>query len=396
MTATTLRARGPARLSREAWTVMALIAAGSGLRLILTFATHGLPYDVDSLRLVRGALGAHPLHLYSLVNRQGAFRWPYPPGFLPLVSLASGAAELSGAGFSHLIRLPAIAADAALSWIVWRGLAGRTSPARRVAGAGTVALGPVFVAISGYATQIDSVAILPAVAALLVWERPERQALVAGALIGLAGTIKTVPLLMVLALAPSARSQREVGELLVGAAAVMVLSLAPFLLADLHGVLGIRHYAGSPGLGGLSLVLQPDLAQLWLTRPVRLNGAEQWLFLHHAGLLNGLIVLVLAAYGALRRPSPRVAAAVLWLVVLAFGSGFFFQYMVWALPFLVLAGCVGGAALLQVAVCAPMLLFYVTAWRSPGIVPVYVAIMVLVWGSWLVGAAVLARRFEPA
>lgn len=127
-----------------------------------------------------------------------------------------------------------------------------------------------------------------------------------------------------------------------------------------------------------------------------MSGLETWLFLHHTNVLNGLIVIALAGYGALRRPAPRRMAAILWLAVLAFGTGFFFQYLIWALPFLVLAGRPGWAALLQAVVAAPMLIFYITAWRSPAIVPVYVAIMLLVWAGWVAGAAATARRPLPA
>lgn len=371
----------------------ALIAAGTGVRLILAFTTGGLPYDVGSFELVRHALAVAPLHVYSLVNPPGTFRWPYPPGFLPVVSLSSGLADLLG-GFDHLIRLPAILADAALAWLVWWGCARRGSEREGLIAAGLVALGPVFVAIAGYATQIDSVAILPAVGALLVWEREgaRHRAVAAGVLIGVAAAIKTVPLVMLLALLPSARSLREGATLVLAAAAVLVVVLAPFLLADPHGVLGIRRYTGAPGLGGLSLVLQPGLAQLWLIHPVALSGLESWLFVHHPSLLNAGLLLCAGGYLAVYRPPPRHAAAVLWLLVLAFGSGFFFQYLVWLLPFLLLAGRWRAAAALQLAVTPAMLLFYVTAWRSESIVPVYVGIMLAVWAAWVGGAALLARE----
>jgi hypothetical protein len=50
-------------------------------------------------------------------------------------------------------------------------------------------LGPSFIDISGYHGQIDSVAILPAVLALMVWERRPQptRSVRAGLLIGLGG-----------------------------------------------------------------------------------------------------------------------------------------------------------------------------------------------------------------
>src|ERR1700742_1452635 len=59
-----------------------MIAAGVVVRLVVAFATHGLPYDIHSFQLVHAALSSSPLHLYSTVNPNGNFHWPYPPGYL--------------------------------------------------------------------------------------------------------------------------------------------------------------------------------------------------------------------------------------------------------------------------------------------------------------------------
>jgi hypothetical protein len=81
-----------------------------------------------------------------------------------------------------------------------------------------------------------------------------------------------------------------------------------------------------------------------------------------------------------------------WLIVLAFGSGFFFQYLVWALPFLLLAGYVTAAAALQAVVTVPMVIYYAGPWHHRAIVYVYVPFMLVVWVAWVALAVVLARR----
>jgi Glycosyltransferase family 87 len=371
-----------------------IIAAGIAVRVAIAAGTHGLPYDIESWGIVRAAFSHHPLHVYSLANAGGNYHWPYPPGFFPLMLAASGVADLTGAGFTHLVRVPAILADAALVWLIYEGLAGRASERIRLVAAALVAGSPVLIAVSSYSAQIDSVAILPAVAALIAWERvgPRHRALVAGLLIGLAGAIKTVPFIFVLALLPDSRSLKEAGVLLAAAVAVPLVALAPFLVADASGVQTIRHYAGSPGQGGLSLVLQPDLAQRWLTRIVPPSGLEDWLFVKHAGVYNALVVAGYAVFAWRRRPNPRVAAALLWLVVLAFGSGFFFQYLVWGIPFFLLAGYVTATAVMQAIVTIPMLIYYVSSWHTSGAVYVYVAVMLAVWAAWVIGGAAVARR----
>jgi hypothetical protein len=328
------------------------------------------------------------------VNQDGSFHWPYPPGSFPLMLVASGAADIFG-GFTHLVRIPSVLADAALTWLVWYGLAGRVSERARLAGAALVAFGPVFVTISGYAAQIDDVAILPAVIALLVWERaPERRrAWMAGLLIGVAASIKTVPLAMLLALAPTARSRSELAILIGSAVAVLAVSFAPFLIADSAAVLELRHYQGAPGMGGLTLVLQPDLAQIWLSREVVIEPVVRWLSISHAGPYNLAILAAFALYGWRYRPNPRMAAALLWLVVLAFDSGFFFQYLVWGLPFFLLGGYLLATTVLQAVVAIPMIIYY-TGPRagSNSVAYFYVPFMIIVWVMWVIGAGVLARR----
>jgi 4-amino-4-deoxy-L-arabinose transferase-like glycosyltransferase len=372
-----------------------LIVGGTVIRGVVTAATHGLPYDVHSWQLVRSAFAANPLHVYSAINAGGNFHWPYPPGFFPLMLVASGAADLVGGAFTYLVRIPSILADGALAWLVWIGLRD-TTRGMRLAAVALIAVSPVFVTISAYSAQIDAVAILPAVGALLVWERAasERRAWMAGLLIGLAAAVKTVPLVMVLALLPTVRSRREAAILVGCALAVPLVTALPFLIADPSGVAGLRRYAGSPGLGGLSLVLQPDLAQRWLTQWVNPTALTRWLFIDHAGPYNALTMAAFGAWALRFRPSARAAAAILWLVVLACGSGFFFQYLVWGIPFFLLAGFVRATAVLQAAVTAPMILYYLGPWR-PGdsaVVYVYVPLMLLVWGMWSVAALLLGRR----
>jgi Glycosyltransferase family 87 len=368
-----------------------LIAAGVAGRLVLAFATRGLEYDIDSFEIVRRALADHGRHVYSVVDTPGSFRWPYPPGYFPWIEVSDWVAGWSGLRYIDLIQLPTIAADAAIAWVVqwylgWRGRSER----ERLFAVALVMLGPAFWLISGYHGQIDSVAILPAVVALVLWERDVgRRALVCGLLIGLAGSIKTVPLVMVVALLPTARSWRE-AALLVGAAAfVPWVALLPFSLADSAGTGRLGDYAGVPGAGGLSLVLQPDLARFWLTGPVGANGITQWIA-DHQKLWNGAVIAAVALWAWRRRPAPTVAATVLWLAFFAFGTGFFFQYLVWGLPFFIMAGYLRWSLILQLAIVVPAAIFYTGPYIGDGVVWVYVGFMLAIWAGWVVALVCVA------
>ena len=375
-------------------TLLAVLGAGLLIRLALAFATVGQSFDIGSFELARHQLGADPLHLYSALTLHlpdhDAPRWPYPPGFFAWIVPAGWLADTTGLPFHGLIQLPAIACDLALAWLVQAFLGGRGASDRtRLAAAALIALGPSFIAISGYHGQIDSVAILPAVAALILWDRGGGgRAWSAGLLIGIGAAIKTIPILMPLALLPTARSWRE-GAALVGAAvAVPALAMVPFGVAD-HGALAtVAGYRGAPGVGGLSLLAQPDLARIWISgQAVDLNVVNRFLLDHGSAVL----IPALAAAGALMlryRPEPARAAVVLWLTVYVASPNFFLQYAVWGLPFFLLAGHLRAVAAAQAALLIPTLLVYTVPWPAGVALGVYAPLMA---GLWFAAAVALAR-----
>src|SRR5258708_7967034 len=157
-----------------------LIAIGTLVRLLLAHFGTGVEYDLHSYEIVYSALRHDALHLYTTVNSVQQSRWPYPPGYLPWIAFVG---SVLGSHFRLLMHLPPIVADAAIAWLVADFLGRRGADYRaRLAAAGLVALGPSFIAISGYHGQLDSLAILPAVAALRYWEigDPRRRAVWSG------------------------------------------------------------------------------------------------------------------------------------------------------------------------------------------------------------------------
>lgn len=90
-----------------------------------------MTYDIDSFVAVRVALHVDPLQLYSLVNPEPPFHWPYPAGFLPWIPVAGWLAEHVGLGFDGWVQVPAILADLGIALLVQyylglRGSAERT------------------------------------------------------------------------------------------------------------------------------------------------------------------------------------------------------------------------------------------------------------------------------
>jgi Glycosyltransferase family 87 len=383
-------------------TVWLIILAGSLARIVWAFATVGQGYDLDNLRMAGDAFLDDPLSVYDRLNpgaKAGPFvlyGWPYPPGLLPAAAALAKLSTGLGLPFHGVVQLLPIAADAGIAWLLQdflrrRGASGRS----RVAATALVALGPAFLVISGYHGQIDSVAILPAVAALWLWERPgtPRRALWVGLLIGLGASVKTVPALLLLALVPVARNLREGAQLVVAAGLTGLVIALPYLLAEPRELFDALGYAGGPGLGGLSMLVQPSLADAFLTRdyPLELSAASQFLY-ENSSQLVALGVVALGAFLLRFRPSASEAAALVWVTVYVFNPNFFPHYLVWGIPFFVMAGHLGKVALLQAAMIPVYVLFYGSPWDGDGAAVLYVLLLGALWLCWLWALVAGARR----
>jgi uncharacterized membrane protein len=375
---------------RLLWTVLALGVVG---RLVISFATYGSVYDIESFVLAADQLRESPLEFYAGLEALGR-SWPYPPLYFPWIVGADALSEATFLPFHAIIALPSIAADAAIAWIVQDYVGRRGASERdRLLAASLVAFGPAFVLISGYHGQIDSVAILPAVAALAVWDRGGggQRAPLAGFLIGLGAAVKSVPIVMLLALLPSRRDLREGVTLVAAALGTLFAVVLPWLISEPGHLIEGLSYTGVPGAGGITLVVQPEMAARWLTEWVEPNAVHEFLF-DNRKLVNALIAASLAAFLLRRRSTALRAAVITWLAIWAFGTGFFFQYLVWGLPFLIMAGHWRLVVALQALVVVPAYLFYTGPWESSGVVPVYATLMILLWAIALAGLLVLGRR----
>lgn len=380
---------------RYVWLLGGLLLAGTVLRLWIGLRNLGVAADIGSLQIAAGWLQTHPLHIYD------SGRWLYPGGYLPVIWVAAELAKALGATFWAVIKIPPILADIAIAGVLawWLGQVG-ASRLERLATAALVALGPSFVLISAYHGQIDAFAILPALIAVIVWQRDgDRRALHAGLLIGLAAAIKPTPLFMVLALLPTVRSRREAATLLVAAAAVPLVSLLPTLLVDGHATLhSLGANKGIPGIGGLSLLFQPSLARGWLhikvTGP---TGLTLWLW-HQQNLIVGVAVLAAGAYVYRMRFSPTRAAMVIWLAVYVANPNWAYEYFIWGLPFFLLARRQVQAAALQAALVLPAALLYppmgVHLLLRPDVhsfQSVYAPMMDAIWAAFVVALLLLLR-----
>jgi Glycosyltransferase family 87 len=381
-----------------------IVAVGIAVRLVLAFEYVGGPTDIAALRAVSDFLERDFLHAYDVNDDWSGGTvipaWPYPPAYFPWILAALGIHNLSGLPFHGVVQLAPIAADVGIAVAIYAYLGWRGAPDRlRLAGAALVMLGPSFIAISGYHGQLDSVAILPGVLALMAWERrpAATRGLDAGLLVGLGAAIKTVPGLLVLPLIAAASSLRERALLLGAAVAVPAVLFLPFFVADPGAIDWLGTYEGIRGRGGLSLVVQPSLAWDQLTQNVlaprpsdlteTISGGSRWIVLGAVALAGAFMLRY--------RPAPVDGAVLLWLAVYAFVPNFLMQYLVWGLPFFVMAGYLRQTAILQLLVLPATVIYYdagFTGGLDEGLAALYVATMIGLWVFWVAAFTTLAVR----
>ncbi len=307
----------PLRSSQLGRSLAAVLGLGLLIRLVLLIITDGNG-DTAHARQVADVMQSEPLRLYT--NQD--LTWPYPPGYTPVLILSDLIADATGLDFSRIVRLPVIVADLGTAWLVAGELA-RSGRSQRdcLLAAGCIALAPVYLAVAGIHGQIDSVMMLFAVGGLVAWRRlpPPYDLVIGGLLLGVAVSIKSMAVLVVLALVFAAGTLRRAALLIASTAAVPFALLLPYLLVNDAAVRLAFSYRGLPGVGGLSLVVQPRLADFWLLGINRPPSALQ------IGLLLAIpafIVLIVAATAILalrRRPAPELGAVLLLLGVYSVG-----------------------------------------------------------------------------
>jgi hypothetical protein len=376
-----------------------LVGVGLAVRLYFAFDFYGTPaIDVlaySSIQTQNGDLDA--------VYGQGGFlNWPYPPVYLAWLVVADGLRDVLGLPFHGVVQLLPILADAGIALAAYAYLGRRGAGERQqLAAAALVLVGPSFIAVSGYQGQIDSVAILPAVLAVMAWElrSPANRAVESGLLVGLGAAIKTVPGLVALPIVTAARSLPEALRFALAALALPVLTIAPLALAgvDLHR---ITDYGGVAGFGGLSLVVNPGLGMdaLTGTAPAGLEGISEALS-DASRWITAVLLIALAAFLLRYRPSPIDGAVLLWLAVFAFSPNFFLSYMVWALPFFIMAGYLLETAVLQAALLPATVIYYLAIGErvhEDALAAIYVVCMIALWAFWVLALVIVGRRIVRA
>jgi hypothetical protein len=375
--------------------VGAFVVLGLGLRFSLLGHYHGTPYDIGNATYAANQLRAHGLHTYAYLSQGGAL-WPYPPLWLPVSALSLHVCNALGWGAPVAIRLPLVFVDGALIWLIQYAvrLVGGSKRAALLASA-LVAFGPPFVAETVLQGQLDAAVAVSVLAAAVLWLRAPQSTrwLWAGLALGIGAGIKTVPVLGLIALVPTAVDNRERLKLAIVTVAIPALAVLPFELAYTGTVHTILRYHGLPGLGGLSLLVQPHLAHHWPASIAHLNLANR--ALKHLTIPLVLVGLAVAAWFAFRkRMHPYAAVALVYGAFVVASPNFFLQYSLWVFVPVIAAGYLRTATVAAIAWILPIALVFsgeLGLWSTTP-TTLYAVTADLMWLGFLAMVITLIRR----
>ncbi|WP_369138221.1 glycosyltransferase 87 family protein [Modestobacter versicolor] len=262
--------------------------------------------------------------------------WSYLPTYAFLLAGMVAFEEWTGLPWLSVARVLPICFDLGVVVLVWT-LGGREKGGLR---AFQYACTPIAFFVSAVHGQMEPLCLLFALAAFLA-ARPGtgRRALAAGALLGLAVSVKTWPLLFLPALLIGLPTWRARGQLLLGGLAVgltllltMPLTVGTPFRSLPEIVSTIVGYNSAGGTWGWSAIV-------FLVEPYTYESFETSTFWATVGRIGSLATLaaIVAAVWWWRRAHPVVLAGVTASVFQVTTAGHGAQYLAWPAPFTVLA-----------------------------------------------------------
>jgi uncharacterized membrane protein len=243
--------------------------------------------------------------------------------------------DATGLPFFTLIKLPAIAADTAMTLLIYRISLVQKQPATLLALA--YALNPVSILISGYHGQFDSLMLAPTLLAVFLFGRGARS--ISALALGLGIWFKPVPLLLLPVLLPRLRTWRE-------RVMFALLAVAPATLGTLPYLITWPEDVAANFLGYSSWFGQWGFPVIWMIGEFVINGTVPWWLpdpehisapLHAIYLASRWLLLAALAgtWWAIYRHRMELLRAIstVFAVFYVVTGGFGVQYLLWIIPF---------------------------------------------------------------
>jgi hypothetical protein len=289
----------------------------------------GAGYDIESFKLVTDAL-LSGREVYTTVLG----RHPYLPFQMYIMSAMAALAPATGLPYVVAIKLPSILGDIALTALIYRAILKRDRRVEMAAFLATLyALNPVSLLVTSYHGQFEAVTLFLLALAWYFWEFGPRIRASATSL-GLAILNKTWPVVFLPIALIRLRDRRAQLAYLLLAVGIPVVAVITYLIVFNADPLPMLRRAlthrGVAGYWGPGAVLFPAADHLPVLQPLvnLLLQLKNWLLL--GGLLFGLWFT--------RSQTALDALLTLLLTLFVLTVGFGIQWLVWLVPFALLAG----------------------------------------------------------
>ena len=342
------------------------------LKVALAATTHGstdvLLFEADAEKVRRD--GAVALYRDGVVTEWcgGPETRPcppfnHPPFMIQVLRAWSTLEAVSGVPLRFWLRLSAAVADVGSLLVLARLLQRRLDEGGTSTALGWFALSPIAILVSGFHGNTDPILLFFTLLAIELIEASGRPAWWAGVALGIAMSIKVVPVLLLPVMALSVSEARRrigfgLGVLVAfGLGSLPILAQAPG--AVLGGVFGYRSQPGSWGLSLLALVLQQDPGWAWLGM----------MYLRYGTILVLALILAVSLRPRPRRERLFLHVGLLMFLFVSVIPGFGVQYLVWLVPWVVALG--GAATLAYFASASALLVAYYSS--AAGGFPWYLA-----------------------
>ena len=318
-----------------------LASAAFVLKIAIALSTYGstdaLIYEADLMKIRRD--GAVALYRDGITTewcgRAGQRSCPpfiHPPFIIHALEGWGALADISGLPLRFWLRFTCAVADAGSLAVLLCILTRRRDWQTRVALA-LFAVSPISILVSGFHANTDPILIFFVLVAIYLIES-RRPAWLAGAALGMAMSVKIVPVLLVPAALVALPGIRRRIDLLAGAGAVVLAGSVPVLVAAPQLVItSVVGYGSQSGPWGFSLLALASLHSPHLA----------WfhdLYARYGKILCVGLVLAASWWPRLRSlPDALIMrAGFLMFLLLSLTPGFGVQYLVWLVPWVVARG----------------------------------------------------------
>ena len=257
----------------------------------------------------------------------------HPPFVVHALQAWGALSDISGLPLRFWLRFTCAVADVGSLVLLLRIFSTRRSDPQLQIALALFAVSPIAILVSGFHANTDPILIFFVLLVIYLVEN-RRPAWLAGAALGMAMSVKIVPVLLVPAVLRALPGTGRWMKLFAGAAAVVVASSLPILVSAPGLVTtNVMGYGSQAGAWGLSLLALASLHSPHLA----------WLHDLHAryGKVLGVSLVVAASWWPWPRPLPNalfMRAGFLMFLFLSVTPGFGVQYLAWLVPWVVARG----------------------------------------------------------